>query len=45
MSRAADHDSRAYLLTAIGTLIFVRTTLNPLFVVAVAGVIGYFGIV
>ncbi len=45
MSRAADHDWRAYLLTALCTLIFVRTRLNPLLVVAVAGVIGYFGIV
>jgi chromate transporter len=45
MSRAADHDWKAYSLTAICTLIFVRTKLNPLFVVAVAGVIGYFGIV
>ena len=45
MSRAADHDWRAYLLTAVCTVIFVRTKLNPLLVVAVAGVIGYFGIV
>jgi chromate transporter len=45
MSRAADHDWRAYLLTAICTVIFVRTRLNPLVVVAAAGVIGYLGIV
>ncbi|HEX5142817.1 MAG TPA: chromate transporter [Mycobacterium sp.] len=45
MSRAADHDWRAYLLTAICTLIFVRTSLNPLLMVALAAVIGYFGIV
>ncbi|TPG35629.1 chromate transporter [Mycobacterium hodleri] len=45
MSRAADHGWRAYLLTAVCTLIFVRTKVNPLIVVAVAGVIGYFGIV
>jgi chromate transporter len=45
MSRAADHDWRAYLLTAVCTLIFVRTKLNPLLIVAVAGAIGYFGIV
>jgi chromate transporter len=45
MSRAADHDWRAYLLTAVCTLIFVRTTINPLIIVAIAGVIGYFGIV
>ncbi len=45
MSRAADHDWRAYLLTVLCTLIFVRTKVNPLIVVAAAGVIGYFGIV
>jgi chromate transporter len=45
MSRAADHDWRAYLLTAVCTLIFVRTKINPLIIVAIAGVIGYFGIV
>lgn len=45
MSRAADHDWRAYLLTGICTLIFVFTKVNPLIMVAVAGAIGYFGIV
>jgi chromate transporter len=45
MSRAADHDWRAYLLTAVCTVIFVRTRLNPLLVVAGAGVIGYLGFV
>jgi chromate transporter len=45
MSRAADHDWRAYLLTAACTLIFVRTKINPLIIVAIAGVIGYLGIV
>jgi chromate transporter len=45
MSRAADHDWRAYLLTAICTAIFLFTKTNPLIVVGAAGVIGYFGIV
>lgn len=45
MSRAADHDWRAYLVTAICTLIFVRTSLNPLYLVAAAGVLGYLGVV
>ncbi|CAN5401823.1 chromate transporter [soil metagenome] len=45
MSKAADHDWRAYLLTAICTLIFVRTSINPLFIVAAAGLIGYFGVI
>ena len=45
MSRAADHDWRAYLLTALCTVIFIRTMANPLIVVFAAGVLGYFGIV
>jgi chromate transporter len=45
MSRAADHDWRAYLLTAVCTVIFVVSKINPLFIVGAAGVIGYFGIV
>ena len=45
MSRAADHDWRAYALTALCTLIFVRSTINPLFVVGVAAVVGYLGLV
>jgi chromate transporter len=45
MSRAADHNWRAYLLTAICTAIFVFTKTNPLIVVGAAGVIGYFGVV
>ena len=45
MSRGADHDWRAYLLTALCTVIFIRTKANPLIVVFAAGVLGYFGIV
>jgi len=41
MGRAADHDWRTYLLTAVCTVIFVTTKLNPLYVVAGAGVLGY----
>jgi chromate transporter len=41
MGRAADHDWRTYLLTAVCTVIFVTTKLNPLFVVAAAGLLGY----
>jgi chromate transporter len=44
MSRAADQDWRAYLLTGVCTLIFVFTKLNPLIVVAVAGVLGWLGL-
>ena len=45
MSRAADHDWRGYLLTAMCTAIFVFTKTNPLIMVGAAGVIGYFGVV
>lgn len=45
MGRAADHDWRAYLLTAACTLIFVYTKTNPLIVVVAAGVFGYLGVV
>ncbi|OBK75041.1 chromate transporter [Mycobacterium sp. 1274761.0] len=45
MSRAADHDWRAYLLTAVCTGIFVFTNVNPLIVVLGAGVIGYLGVI
>lgn len=45
MSRAADHDWRAYLITAIATAIFLRTNTNPLIVVAAAALLGYFGFV
>jgi chromate transporter len=45
MSKAADHDWRAYLLTGVCTAIFVFTKTNPLIVVAAAGLIGYLGVV
>jgi len=45
MSRAADHDWRAYLLTGACTLTFVFTKTNPLIVVGAAGLIGYLGVV
>jgi chromate transporter len=45
MSRAADHDWRAYSLTAACTAIFLFTKTNPLIVVAVAGLVGYLGFV
>jgi len=45
MSRAADHDWRAYLITAVATAIFVRTETNPLIVVGAAALLGYVGFV
>ncbi|MDG4665686.1 chromate transporter [Mycobacterium sp. 236(2023)] len=44
MSRAADHDWRSYLLTALCTVVFVATKLNPLWLVALAAVLGYVGV-
>ncbi|MBJ8343722.1 chromate transporter [Antrihabitans sp. YC2-6] len=45
MSRAADHDWRAYLLTAVCVLIFVRTKINPIVIVGIAAFLGYLGVV
>jgi chromate transporter len=45
MSKAADHDWRAYLITGVATLIFVRTKTNPLIVVGAAALLGYVGFV
>jgi chromate transporter len=45
VSRAADHDWRTYVLMGVCTLIFVRTKVNPLFIVAAAGLLGYLGVV
>jgi chromate transporter len=45
MSRAADHDWRAYSLTAVCTAIFIFTKTNPLIVVLAAGLVGYLGVV
>ncbi len=45
MSKAADQDWRAYLLTGICTLIFVFTKVNPLIVVTIAGFLGWLGLV
>jgi chromate transporter len=45
MSRAADHDWRAYSLTAVCTMIFIFTKTNPLIVVLAAGLLGYLGVV
>lgn len=45
MSRAADHDWRAYLVTAAATVVFVRTDTNPLLVVGGAAALGYLGFI
>lgn len=43
ISKAADHDWRAYLLTAACTAICTFTKINPLLIVAAAGFIGWMG--
>jgi len=43
MSRAADHDWRAYILTAVCTALFSTTKINPIILVAAAGLVGYLG--
>lgn len=43
MSKSAGHDWRGYVLIGICTVIFVVSKVNPLFIVAAAGVIGYVG--
>jgi chromate transporter len=43
MSKAADHDWQAFLLTGACTAIFSTTKINPLLIVAAAGFIGWMG--
>jgi chromate transporter len=43
MGKSTDHDWRAYLLTGLCAMVFIFTKINPLIVVAVAGLIGFFG--
>lgn len=45
MTRAADHDWRGYLLSAVCTAVFLRSKISPLAVVAAAGSIGALGLV
>jgi chromate transporter len=44
MSKAADQDWRAYLLTGICTIVFAFTKVNRLIVVAIAGLLGWMGL-
>lgn len=43
VSESADHGIRGYILTVAATLIFATTRLNPLWLVAVGGFIGWMG--
>ena len=43
--RAADHGPAGYLLTAVATVLFAATGVNPLLVMAAAGMLGALGVV
>jgi chromate transporter len=45
ITRAADHGPAGYLLTAVATLVLVRTAVNPLIVMAAAAGLGLLGLV
>jgi chromate transporter len=43
--RSSDHTAVAYLITAVTTVLFVRTKISPLLVMAACGVLGALGLV
>jgi chromate transporter len=45
ITRAADHGLGGYLLTAVATVLLVRTSVNPLVVMATAAGLGMLGVV
>ncbi|HVE17363.1 MAG TPA: chromate transporter, partial [Chthoniobacterales bacterium] len=45
VAKSADHGYREWALTAVATVVFTCTKTNPLIVVGVAGLIGWFGLV
>jgi chromate transporter len=45
IARAADHGPAAVLVTAVATVLLVRTKLNPLVIMAGAGLLGVLGLV
>jgi chromate transporter len=45
IARASDHSAMAWVVTAIATFLLVRTKVNPLLVMAAAGVLGWMGLV
>jgi chromate transporter len=45
VAHAADHSVAEYALTALATLVFCATNVNPLFVMAAAGAAGLLGLV
>jgi len=45
VARAADHSLAQYALTALATLVFCATKVSPIVVVALAGFVGWLGLV
>lgn len=45
IARASDHSAVAWVITAIATVLLVRTKVNPLYIMAVAGLLGWMGVV
>ena len=45
VARAADHSPAQYALTALATLVFCATKVSPIVVVALAGFVGWLGLV
>lgn len=45
VAQAADHSLAQYSLTAVSTLVFCATRINPIIVVGLAGMIGWLGLV
>jgi chromate transporter len=45
ITRAADHGWSAIMLTGASTILLVATRVNPLFIMAAAGILGGFGLV
>lgn len=43
VARSADHGYLEWLLTALATVVFISTKLNPLVVVGIAGFVGWLG--
>jgi chromate transporter len=43
MGKSTDHDWKAYLLTAVCTVVFIFTKTNPLIVVGLAALVGFLG--
>ncbi len=45
LTRAADHNWVAYGVTAVTALLVIKTKLHPLWLLAAAGLLGFFGVV